>query len=79
MYKESVYLNILIIIIMITIWDELLFKLSIYFYGLVSRKKVLSESIHLIESHLDVAVEVLEVHISVAFDFCIGEEFIEHW
>ena len=46
---------------------------------LVSRKKVLSESIHNIETHLGVVVEVLKVHISVCFYFCLDEEFIEFW
>ena len=44
---------------------------------LVSRKEVLSESSHRIETHLDVVVEVLEVHSSFSFEFCLGEEFIE--
>ena len=50
-----------------------------FFFGLVSRKKVFSESIHYIEAHTDVAVEVLEVPISVPFKLCPDEELIEFW
>ena len=42
------------------IWDELFFKLRVSFDGLVTSKKVFSESSHRIETHLDVFVEVLE-------------------
>ena len=49
------------------------------FDGLVIRDKVLSEYSHRIKTHLDVVVEVLEVNISVYFELCIGEEFIEFW
>ena len=45
----------------ITICDEVFFKLRVYFDGLVTRKKVLSESRHRIETHIDVVVEVLKV------------------
>ena len=48
-------------------------------YRIISRKKVLSYSSHLIETHTDVVVEVLEIRISVTFKFCIFEEFIEFW
>ena len=47
-----------------------------YFYGLIIRKEVFSESCHLIETHLDVVVEVLDIQISVSFEFCIYEELI---
>ena len=73
MYKGSVYLNIPRIGRMITIWDEVLFKLRVSFDGLVTRKKVFSNSIHRIETHLDVVVEVIEVQRSASFDFCIDE------
>ena len=79
MSKGSVYLNIPRIVRAITIWDEVFFKLRVSFNGLVSRKKVLSESIHRIETHLDVVVEVLEVQSSVAFELYLDEEFIEFW
>ena len=46
---------------------------------MVSRKKVFSESSHLIETHLDVVVEVLEFKISVTFELCLDVEFIEFW
>ena len=49
------------------------------FYGLVIRKEVLYESSHRIETHLDVAKEVLEIQISVSFEFCIDGELIEFW
>ena len=51
-------------------------KLRVTFGGLVRRKKVLSESIHRIETHIDVFVEVLEVQGSVAFELYIYEKFI---
>ena len=41
------------------IWGELFFKIRVSFDGMVISKKVLSESSHSIETHLDVAVEVL--------------------
>ena len=47
--------------------------------GLVSSKKVFLESNHLVETHLDVVVEVLEVQSTVSFELCIYEEFIEFW
>ena len=62
---------------MITIWDEVLFKIRVSFDGLVNRKKVLLESSHRIETHLDVVVEVIEVQSSVNFEFYLDEEFIE--
>ena len=62
---------------MITIWDEVFFKLRVSFDGLVIRKKVLSESSHRIETNLDVVVEVLEVQNSFSSEFCIDEEFIK--
>ena len=40
---------------------------------LVINKKVFSEFIHRINTHLDVVVEVLEFHISVAFELCLDE------
>ena len=41
------------------IWDEVLFRIRVYFDGLVISKMVLLESIHRIETYLDVVVEVL--------------------
>ena len=64
---------------LITIWDKVLFKLRVSFDGLVRRKKVSLESSHRIETHLDVVVEFPEVQISVAFEFCIDDEFIAFW
>ena len=62
-----------------TIWDKLFFKLGLFFDGLVIRNKVLSESSHRVETHLDVVVEVLEFQSSVVFELCLDEEFIEFW
>ena len=56
----------------ITIWDELFFKLRVYFDLLVSSKKVFSYYSHLIERHPDVVVKFLEVQISVTFEFCLN-------
>ena len=75
--KGSLGLSNPIIGRVITIWDELLFKLIFSFDGLVSSNKVLSESSHYIETHLDVVVEVLYVQSSVAFELFLDEEFIE--
>ena len=49
------------------------------FDGLVIRKEVLSESIHHIETHLDVIKEVLEIQSSISFEFCLDEELIKLW
>ena len=57
----------------IAIWDEVFFKFRVSFYGLLIRKEVFSESSHFIETHLDVVKEVLEVHSSVSFEFCLDE------
>ena len=75
--KVSIYLNIPIILRVITIWDELFWNLGVSFDVLVTRKKVSWESSHCIEIHCDVFVEVLEVHSSVSFEFCLDEELIE--
>ena len=57
----------------VTIWDEVFCKLRVSFDGLVTRKKVLSESSHRIETHIYVVVEVIEVQSSVSFEFYIDE------
>ena len=51
------------------IWDELFCKLRVSFDGLVTRKEVLAEFSHHIETHLDVIVEVIEIQSSVSFEF----------
>ena len=79
MSKGSVYLYIPGIGMVITIWNEVFCKLRVYFYGLVTRKEVLSESSHCIDTHLDLVVEVLEIQSSVSFEFCIYEELVEFW
>ena len=61
------------------IWGDVLFKLRVSFDGLVIRKKVFSESSHVIETHIGVVVEVLEFQSCVSFESCIDEEFIEFW
>ena len=53
------------------IWDEVFFKLSLSFDGLVTRKKVFSESSYCIETHMYVVVEFLEVKSIGAFEFCL--------
>ena len=77
--KGSVDMCIPIVGMVITIWDEVFFKLRVSSDGLVSRKNVFSEYSHCIETHLDMVVEFLDVHISVAFELYIDEEFIEFW
>ena len=64
-------MNILRIGRFITIWDEVLFKLRASFDGMVSRKKVLLEYSQCIDKNIDVVVEVLGVHSSVDFEFCL--------
>ena len=64
---------------MITIWDEVLFKLRVSFDVLVTRKEVFSESSHHIDTYIYVVLEVLEIQISVAFDFFLDEYLIEFW
>ena len=64
---------------MITIWDEVFFKLRVSFDILVRRKKVLSESSNRIDTHLDMVADVLEVHISISYELCLDEEFIGFW
>ena len=53
------------------IWDEVFLKLRVSFDKLVSRNKVLSESSHRIDTHIDLLVEVLESQSSVAFELCL--------
>ena len=79
MSKGSVYLDIPGIGMVIAIWDEVFFNLIVSFDGLVIRKEVLLESIHRIETHIDVVKEVLEIQSSVSFEFCPDEELIEFW
>ena len=50
-----------------TIWHKILLKLEVSFDGIVSRKEVISDSSHYIETHIDVIIEILEVQISVSF------------
>ena len=45
----------------ITIWHEVFVKIRVSFDELVYRKYVLSKSSHCIETHLYVAVKILEV------------------
>ena len=79
MSKGSVYLYIPGIGRVIAIWDEVFFKLRVYFDGLVIRKEVFSESSHRIETHIDVVKEVLEIQSSISFEFCLYEELVEFW
>ena len=60
----------------ITIWDKAFFKLRVLVDGKVSRKKVYLESSHLIERHLDLVIEVLDIQSSVSIEFCLDEELI---
>ena len=59
------------------IWDEVLFKIRVSFVGIVTRKEVFSESIHRIETHVDVVKEVLDIYISVSFELCLDEYLVE--
>ena len=75
----TVYLKILRRGTVIKIWNKVFFKIIVYFDGLVIRKKVLLESCNHIETHIDVVVEALEVHISVSFELCLDKYSIELW
>ena len=79
MSKGSVYLEIPGVGRVIAIWDEVFFKLKVYFDGLEIRKEILFESSHLIDTHIDVVKEVLEIQSSVSFEFYLDEELIEFW
>ena len=57
----------------INIWDEVFCKLLLSLDGLVTSKKVLSDSSHRIQTHLDVVVEVLDIYISVSFELCLDK------
>ena len=61
------------------IWHKVLFKLRVYFYGLVIRKEVFFESSYRIERHIDVVKEVLNIQSSVSFELFIDEDLIEFW
>ena len=65
MSKGSVGFCIQIIGRVIMIWDEVFIKIRVSFDGLMIRKKVLSESIKHIETHLELVTEKLG-HISVS-------------
>ena len=69
MYNITVGLYIQIIGMMIITWNEIFLKLGIYFDGLVIRKELLLQSSHRIEIHIDLFVEIIEVHSSVTFGF----------
>ena len=79
MSKGSVYLDIPVIGRVITIWDGVLFKLRLSFDGLLTRRQVLFESSHCIDTHIDVVVEVIEIQSSVSFEFCLDDYLIEFW
>ena len=79
MSKGVVYLAIPGVGSVIAIWDKAFFKLIVLVDGQVIRKKVFSESIHHIERHIDVVIEVLEIQSSVSFEFYLDEELIESW
>ena len=55
------YLYIQVIGRVITIWEEVLFKLGVSFDRLVTRKGVFSKYIHRNETNLDVVIEFLEI------------------
>ena len=73
MSKGSIYLDILGIGRVITIYDEVFCKRRVSFDGLVNRKEVFLESSHRIETHIDVVEEVIEIQSSASFDLCLDE------
>ena len=64
---------------LVTISDEVFFKIRVSFDGMVNIKKVFLESNHWIEAHIYVVVEVLEFQSSINFELCLDEEFIAFW
>ena len=64
---------------MIAIWDKSFFKLTFSFDVLLISKEVFYESSHLIERHIDVVIEFLEIQSGVSFELCLDEELIESW
>ena len=79
MYKGSVGMWNPRIERVITIWYKIFCKLRVSFDGLITRKEDFLESSHRIETYIDVVVEVLDVHTSISFEFCLEEEFIKFW
>ena len=75
----SLYMEILGIGRVITIWDEVFFKLRVSFDGMLTREEVLLEYSHRIETHIGVVVEVFEIQSSVYFQFCLDEDLLEFW
>ena len=71
--KGSVSMCIPIIVRVREIWEIVFFKLGFPFDGLVSSKNVLLDSSYRIETHIDVVLEVIEVHSSVFFELFIDE------
>ena len=59
------------------IWDKVFSKIKVSFDGLVIRKVILSESIHRIDTYLDVLVEFLKFWNNVPFEFYLDDQFIE--
>ena len=59
--------------------EQGIFKFRISFDGIVSSKKLFSQSINRIKIHFDVIVEDIEVQISVSFEFYLDEEFVKCW
>ena len=64
---------------MVTIWDEVFYKLRVSFDGLVTREEVFSESCHRIEAYLDLVVKFLDINSSLSFQIGIVEDFIYFW
>ena len=79
MSKGSVGLWISRIGRVIPICDEVFFKIIVSFGDLVISNKVLLGSSCHIYAYTDMVVEFLEFQISVAFEFCLDEDFIEFW
>ena len=77
MSKGGVYPDIPVIGRVIAIWDEVFVKIIVSFDGMLIRKEVFSESTHFIEGHLDVVIEVINIHSSVSFELCIDWDLIE--
>ena len=77
MFKGSLDLRIPIIERVREIWYKVFFEPRVSFDVMVRRKKTFLDSSHRIETHPGVFEEVLEVHRSVYFDFCLDGDFID--
>ena len=61
------------------IWDKVFYKPRVPFDGLATNNNFFLKSSHIIYTHLDVIVEVINSQSSVSFEFYLDEDFIKSW